>query len=126
MEDAHICSEIELPCGGTAMLFGVFDGHGGAKVSKFIAKKFESVLTSSKEFILSEKYKEALDTTFLALDAKIGKFSYCKDQGSTCCVVFVTKEKIYCANAGDSRAILVKKNINGDPVVVELSSDHKP
>ena len=40
--------------------------------------------------------------------------------------MLVTKDKIYCANAGDSRAILVRKSINGVPVVVELSSDHKP
>ena len=30
MEDAHISEQIDLPGGsGIAMLFGVFDGHGG-------------------------------------------------------------------------------------------------
>lgn len=30
--------------------------------------------------------------------------------GTTANIVFVTKTHIYCANAGDSRAIAVKKN----------------
>ena len=42
--------------------------------------------------------------------------------GSTANVCFMTPQKIYCANAGDCRAILVKKN--GD--IVKLSKDHKP
>ena len=43
-------------------------------------------------------------------------------QGCTCCVVLVTKTHIYCANTGDSRAILQLKN--GE--IIELSHDHKP
>ena len=35
MEDAHIATEILLPDNkGKAMLFGVFDGHGGDKVAQ--------------------------------------------------------------------------------------------
>ena len=29
-----------------------------------------------------------------------------KECGSTACVVFVTNDKIFCANCGDSRAVL--------------------
>ena len=36
--------------------------------------------------------------------------------------MFITPKKIYCANSGDSRAILVRKGNK----VVELSEDHKP
>lgn len=36
-------------------------------------------------------------------------------------VILITPEKIYCANCGDSRAILIRKN-----EVVPLSTDHKP
>ena len=43
-------------------------------------------------------------------------------EGSTACVVLITPEAIYCANAGDSRAILTK----GSKEVVQLSEDHKP
>lgn len=41
--------------------------------------------------------------------------------GATAVVVAITKEKIICANAGDSRAALWQ---NGK--CVELSFDHKP
>ena len=42
--------------------------------------------------------------------------------GCTSCVVLITSDCIYCANSGDSRAILVSKSGK----VTELSQDHKP
>ena len=42
--------------------------------------------------------------------------------GSTAVVVHITKDKIICANCGDSRSIL----INGLGNIVKLSRDHKP
>lgn len=42
--------------------------------------------------------------------------------GCTSCVVLLTKDTIFCANSGDSRAILVNKAGK----VTELSHDHKP
>ena len=41
--------------------------------------------------------------------------------GTTACVVLITKDTIYCANSGDSRAVLCR-----DSKAVELSHDHKP
>ena len=73
-------------------------------------------------------YEGALDATFMTLDSKISSFDYSKETGSTCCVVLMTADKYYCANAGDSRAILVKKGSDKKSKlkVVELSEDHKP
>ena len=42
--------------------------------------------------------------------------------GCTACVVLITKDAIFCANAGDSRAVLGLKNGK----LIELSYDHKP
>ena len=42
--------------------------------------------------------------------------------GCTSCVCLITQDTIYCANAGDSRAILGLKN----GTLIELSHDHKP
>ena len=44
MEDTYIVHEVSLYDGQKAMLFGVFDGHGGDKVSKFVKKVFYSTL----------------------------------------------------------------------------------
>ena len=67
-------------------------------------------------------FEGALDTAFMSIDKKVSEEDYAQDTGTTCCVVLITKENIYCANSGDSRAILVKKGT----IVVELSEDHKP
>ena len=45
-----------------------------------------------------------------------------KDSGCTACAVLVTPNNIYCANVGDSRAIIATQD--GDVIV--LSHDHKP
>ena len=42
--------------------------------------------------------------------------------GCTACICLVTPDTVYCANSGDSRAILVNKAGK----VTELSHDHKP
>ena len=44
------------------------------------------------------------------------------NEGCTACVVLITNDSIYCANAGDSRAVIGTKN--GE--VIELSQDNKP
>jgi serine/threonine protein phosphatase PrpC len=42
--------------------------------------------------------------------------------GCTSCVVLITNDALFCANAGDSRACLGLKNGK----LIELSYDHKP
>ena len=41
-EDQHIAKEV----GGKAMLFAVFDGHGGKAVSDYAEKRFAAILES--------------------------------------------------------------------------------
>jgi len=62
-----------------------------------------------------------LEKAFLALDAEVKKEPYARDTGTTSCVVLITGDEIYCANAGDSRAVLKTGN-----KAVPLSLDHKP
>lgn len=44
--------------------------------------------------------------------------------GCTATVCLITKDQIYCANAGDSRSVLGRSN--GPKMCEELSEDHKP
>ncbi len=67
------------------------------------------------------KYKEALTECFMKLDAEIKDKDYGADTGATSCVVYSNDKQIFCANAGDSRAVL----FTGSRVVA-LSEDHKP
>jgi serine/threonine protein phosphatase PrpC len=42
----------------------------------------------------------------MKIDNDLKKESMAIDTGCTACVTFITKDKIYCANSGDSRAII--------------------
>ena len=96
----------------------MFDGHGGPEVAQYVAKNFLRTLTSQSKF-RRQDYKGALEATFMSLDKKVGNKDYGQEVGSTGCVVMITDKLIYCANAGDSRAILVKRSKLQQ--VVELS-----
>ena len=46
MEDAHICDEVILQDKYKAMLFGVFDGHGGKEVADYAKQHFRNKFIS--------------------------------------------------------------------------------
>ena len=46
--------------------------------------------------------------------------------GSTVCSVLFDSKRIFCANAGDSRACLYTSSKKGGLKAVPLSEDHKP
>ena len=50
MEDSHIAEEIITGDGKKAMLFGVFDGHGGKEVAMFTKENFKDILEEQPEF----------------------------------------------------------------------------
>ena len=50
-----------------------------------------------------------------------------RNSGSTCTSVFIYSRKIYCANVGNSKTILIRFDQNEDEcTTVALSSAHKP
>lgn len=106
--------------------FGVFDGHGqfGHHVSQFCATNLPKIL--SKQPDLLEDPIEALGRTFhgchqVLISGKIdSSFS-----GTTAVCTYVQGNKIYCANAGDSRCVLGSVE-DGAWVARDLSIDHKP
>jgi protein phosphatase 2C family protein 2/3 len=118
MEDAHICCEVDLGNGQKGALFGVFDGHGGKEVAEFAERKMKTIL---EQELKHRDIKKALETAFIKLDDEVKREEYAQDTGTTACVVLITSTEIYCANAGDSRAVLCC-----DDKAYALSEDHKP
>jgi len=50
MEDAHLIHTIDLPDNKKGMLYGVFDGHGGSRVAKFVKLNLKNTLINMAEF----------------------------------------------------------------------------
>lgn len=143
MEDA-MCFSTALSFKGEPMsLFSVFDGHGGSLAARFCAEHLLDVFHVHLELDLN--LEEILKRTVLSLDEKMSEleeFQLKKIQittamgneeakytmealdnsGTTMVLVLVTSDKLFCANVGDSRAILIQKDNNFKP----LSRDHKP
>ncbi len=100
-------------------VYGVFDGHAGASASQYCADWFSCYLRNQQSFHCD--LPQALKTTFESIDKDFMQSG--KDDGTTACVcVVVGNKRVVCANAGDSRAIIVKN----DGTFVQLSKDHKP
>ena len=120
MEDTHIACTT-LP--NDISIFGVFDGHGGSEMAHYVKKHFIPTLLKNKAF-LSQDYESALYQTFLAMDEMIQTQegqqeikSLMEEEesesmaGCTANVCIVTKDKIVCANSGDSRSVLKRKEV---------------
>ncbi|XP_022214147.2 probable protein phosphatase 2C T23F11.1 isoform X2 [Drosophila obscura] len=121
MEDAHT-HILSLPEDPTAAFFGVYDGHGGAGVAKFAGLHLHQFITKRQEYF-DNNVEVALKRGFLDFDKEIlqnGSWQQ-KTAGSTAVVVLIKDQRLYCANAGDSRAIAC---VGGK--VRALSVDHKP
>jgi len=138
MEDAHIA---KFNIDTDTHIFGVFDGHGGHEVAKFVTNHFTEELLKNAAY-KSGDYGKALSETFLRMDELLrtseGRRELAGIQsgngrggsdnaeadsfaGCTSVVSLMVKDKLYVANSGDSRCILATK---GD--VVALTEDHKP
>ena len=105
-------------------LFCIFDGHGGSHISKYLQKniyyEFKKMLIKNNNDINDFNFYEL----FQILDIKIKELPYSYHQGSTACIVYITKQNnkkiLYCANVGDTRCILTNSEF-----VKRISYDHK-
>ncbi|KXH54438.1 protein phosphatase 2C [Colletotrichum salicis] len=130
MEDAHI-TILDLLTPGSdeakkheskLSFFGVFDGHGGDKVALFAGENIHEIIKKQETF-KKGNYEQALKDGFLATDRAILNDPKYEEEvsGCTACVGLISDNKIYVANAGDSRSVLGIKG-RAKP----LSQDHKP
>lgn len=95
-------------------LYGVFDGHGGSQVSKFLSRKFIHQYGCYE----SNGASNALYMTFDRLERHIRKHHI--RGGSTGLVVQIDKNEITCCSTGDSEAHVM----DSDGIIHNLSIPH--
>ena len=93
-------------------IFCLFDGHGGGEVSTYLQKNFSNHMKEHFPFTPNDKLLFFTEL-FRKIDKKLKELNYF-EIGSTAVIIYIAKEKnykyLYCANIGDSRAILINSN----------------
>ena len=102
--------------------FAVFDGHCGSNIAKFCGSNMARFLSESKSFQRAN-YRDGLTEAYINIDKHLRASPQFQDERSGCTAVsvLISDTHMYCANAGDSRAVLCR-----DGRVLPLSFDHKP
>ena len=125
-------------------IFGVLDGHGinghfsSQFVKKYILNKIKNLpvvrnLAKPKDiyqYLVGNNYR-VIANIFIDADDAIKRQNFnCENSGTTCVIVFQLDEHLICANAGDSRAILIYDDKNDERLrstkIYPLSFDCKP
>lgn len=134
MEDAHTCLLSLGPGYEDHRWFAVFDGHCGEQVSQWAAENLHRIVMEMPAFAAGD-YAKALKEGMLRADEQLKGLLApllpkppVRPGGSTAVCVLMTPPTadaphgmLYCANVGDSRAVLAR---GGE--YVPLSTDHKP
>eukprot|EP00928_Gymnodinium_smaydae_P059996 TRINITY_DN4352_c0_g1_i1.p1 TRINITY_DN4352_c0_g1~~TRINITY_DN4352_c0_g1_i1.p1 ORF type:complete len:665 (+),score=105.66 TRINITY_DN4352_c0_g1_i1:121-1995(+) len=134
MEDRHIClQDTAYSNWQCCSLFAIYDGHGGRDCVEYVKNHLHMNLGTSlsnrdgldKSTNVFRDIYECLEVSFLNTDANFlslvkNKF-VSSESGSAAVMAFIFGGMLWCANLGDSRAVLCR-----DAKAVQLSSDHKP
>ena len=98
-------------------LFGIFDGHGGSEVVKFVKDRLPQLI---KNYLIDLcPVETAFKNAFEKVDQEL-KFFDSEYVGTTATLILIKDNKIYCANVGDSKAYILYDN-----TYKQISSDHK-
>ncbi|GMH92623.1 hypothetical protein TL16_g12402 [Triparma laevis f. inornata] len=106
---------------------GVFDGHGGSKVSQYLRDELYGKFKEKCKGGGIEEVVEALKDSFKEVDSEVQSVKKWSYQGSTAVVCYMHDDEetgevtIVSANVGDSRAVLSRGGKAKD-----LTVDHKP
>ena len=104
-------------------LFGIYDGHGGNKISKFLEKNIPRIYMDKKYTVPFSKSQHI--SIFNYIQQKILETKYGYSMGSTCllCIFYKIDNNLYLntLNIGDSRAIIIKED-----GVIQITTDHTP
>ena len=128
-QDAGVGCRLEIQPASHLLL--VCDGHGdwGHNISARIVENFPRLL---KEAIDKGEGRRFDGTIGAMRDACLGANEdlrnsglTCRASGSTCVAVLIQRNRLICANVGDSRAVLGRRTPSGC-IPYPLSHDHKP
>ena len=101
-------------------LFGIFDGHGGDDVVKYIKNRLPEIIkaniTKNNNY---DSIENNLTSSFHKIDEEL-KFYDSEHTGSTATILLFQDNIVYCANVGDSTAFIVYDNF-----IKKISIDHK-
>ena len=124
-QDTHF-EHVSLGKVDTQHLFGVADGHGGLGhlvsdlIKRYLAPNITSqlLLTGNiQQALIKANEKTANDLLSSGIDLDYA--------GSTLCYTFFSGKSLFCANVGDSRAVLGRRS-GASLKAIDLSEDHKP
>ncbi len=130
--------------GSDCSLYGVFDGHGGYRASQYCKERLLQYINADENF--PNNIESAIKSGFYKIDAEFSANAKLKllSDGSTALVACINNRRLYIGNAGDCRAILIKKPAETDKPQLTgnhyhdtqlkydyndidvLTSDHKP
>ena len=134
MEDYYCINPNLIKENNSYSLFGIFDGHSGIEVASFLSLNFPKFLYNELSKIKlcqnhnenNKNYISCIKKTFELIDENIKNNKNIKDDvGSTGTIIFFYKEKnlskkiLICANVGDSKGFLIKKN-----TIIQITKDH--
>ena len=115
--------------------FGVCDGHGfyGGEVSGYVKQRLPALLAANSHVYLNPR--KALTTEILRCNAELQQIKIdINFSGTTLICALIKGSTLYCANVGDSRALVARQindSLNNTStgrhwMSIALSRDHKP
>lgn len=100
-------------------MFGVYDGHGGAKAAEFAAANLDKNVIDQVEKAGDQDIEAAVKRGYLMADSEFLKEG---SRGGSCCVTaLIRKGELVISNAGDCRAVISRGGVGE-----ALTSDHRP
>ena len=106
--------------------FGVFDGHGGDKCSKFLQEKLDKILFNTPTFPYSPL--ESIRDAFIKAENEFKQIAIQNNKlvdrsGSCALIALIIDDYLYAINLGDSRGLYSR---DGGKKFYQITRDHKP